>query len=51
MIWVWQVFGEVQKFTVIAELFISDSRGMTTICGSRISNDKVWSKARYPYNT
>ena len=44
MICVWQVFGEFQKFTVIAEIFILNSGGITTICGNRISNEKVWIK-------
>jgi len=48
MICVWQVFGDVQDFTSIAEIFISDPGGITTICGSRISNTKVWIKVCSP---
>ena len=32
------------KLTNIAEISISNSGGITTICGSRISNEKVWIK-------
>jgi hypothetical protein len=41
MLWVWQVFGEIQDFTSIAEICTSNSGGVTTICGKRISNEKV----------
>jgi hypothetical protein len=41
MICVWQVFGEFQKFTSIAVVFISDLIGATTIFGSRFSRGKV----------
>jgi hypothetical protein len=44
MIWIWQVFGDIQEFTYIAEIFISNSGRITTICRSRISNEKVWIK-------
>jgi hypothetical protein len=37
-------FGGVADFTSIAEIFISNSGGITTICGKRISNEKVWIK-------
>jgi hypothetical protein len=50
MICVWQVFGDFQKFTVIAEIFISNSGRITTICGSRISNEKVWIKVCNPHS-
>ena len=33
--------GEVPNFTSIAETFISGFSEITTICGSRISNEKV----------
>jgi hypothetical protein len=44
MICVWQVFGEFQKFTVIADTFIFEFGEISTICGSRISNAEVWIK-------
>jgi hypothetical protein len=44
MICVWQIFGDIQDFTSIADIFISNSGGITTICRSRISNEKVWIK-------
>ncbi len=34
----------MSEFTYIAEIFISNSDGITTICGKRISNEKVWIK-------
>ena len=43
MICVQQVFGDIQDFTSIAEIFISNFCRITTICGNRISNEKVWS--------
>ena len=44
MICVWQIYGDIQDFTSIAEIFMSNSGGVTTICDSRISNEKVWIK-------
>jgi len=37
-------FGGMSEFTYIAEIFISNSGGITTICGSRISREEVWIK-------
>ena len=37
-------FGGMPEFTSIAEIFISNFGGITTICGNRISNEKVWIK-------
>jgi hypothetical protein len=37
-------FGGMSEFTSIAEIFISNSCRITTICGSRISNTEVWIK-------
>ena len=41
MICVWQVFGEFQKFTVIAAMFISDLAVATTIFGNGLLRSKV----------
>ena len=40
-------FGGVPEFTYIAEIFISNSGGITTICGNRISNEEVCIKVCY----
>jgi hypothetical protein len=37
MICVWQVFGDIQNFTYIAAMFISDLFGTTTMFGSGFS--------------
>jgi len=44
MICIWQVFGDIQDLTYIAEIFILNFGGTTTICGNRILNEKVWIK-------
>ena len=41
MICVWQVFGDIQDFTSIAELFISDLIGTTTIFGKGLSRGRA----------
>ena len=41
MICISQIFGDIQKFTSIAGIFISDPSCTTTICGSKISNSRV----------
>jgi hypothetical protein len=44
MIWVWQVFGDIQDFTSIAAMFISDLIGTTTIFGNGLLRGRVWIK-------
>jgi hypothetical protein len=42
MICVWQVFGDFQNFTSIADTFILEFDEMTTIYGKSIPSGKVW---------
>jgi len=44
MICISQILGYVTDSTWIAEIFISNSGGIVTICGNRFSNRKVWIK-------
>ena len=44
MICVWQVFGDIQNLTYIADTFISGFSEITTICGSASSNAEMWIK-------
>jgi hypothetical protein len=43
MICISQILGDSQNFTSITEIFISNSRGITTICGSRFFRGREWS--------
>ena len=42
-----QVFGDIQDFTSIAAMFISDLAGTTTIFGNGLSKGRLWIKACY----
>jgi len=44
MICVWQVFGDFQDFTYIADTFIFEFGEIATICGRGISTAEVWIK-------
>ena len=39
-----EIFVNRQDLRYIAEIFTLNSGGIATICGNRISNEKVWIK-------